>query len=266
MAHFIPCQKTSDATHIANLFFKEVVRLHGLPRSIVSDRDTKFIRHFWRTLWKKIGTNLMFSSAYHPQTDGQTKVVNRSLGDLLRSLVTKHHNSWDNVLPQAEFAYNESVNRSTGKSPFEIVYGRQPRGVSELRDSKQIITKSASAEGFPEAMKELHSRVKERLLESNQEYKRREDQHRRQLQFEVGDLVLAHLRKERFPRGTYNKMKMKKIGPCRVLKKLGENAYEIELPDEIGISPTFNVSDSYPYKTEEARARNDEQPEIQWQK
>jgi hypothetical protein len=146
MEHFIPCQKTSDATHIANLFFKEVVRLHGLPISIVSDRDTKFIRHFWRTLWKKMGTNLMFSSTYHPQTDGQTEVVNRSLEDLLRSLVTEHHNSWDNVLPQAEFAYNDSVNRSTGKIPFEIVYGRQPRGVFELRDSEKIITRSASTE------------------------------------------------------------------------------------------------------------------------
>jgi hypothetical protein len=123
MAHFIPCQKTSDATHIANLFFKEIVRLHGLPRSIVSDRDTKFIGHFWRTLWKKLGTNLAFSSAYHPQTDGKTEVVNRSLGDLLRSLVTEHHSSWDNILPQAEFAYNDSVNRSTGKVHFRLCMG-----------------------------------------------------------------------------------------------------------------------------------------------
>jgi hypothetical protein len=213
-----------------------------------------------------MGTNLMFSSAYHPQTDGKTEVVNRSLGDLLRSLVTEHHNSWDNVLPQTEFAYNDSVNRSTGKIPFKIVYDRHPRGVSELRDSEKIMTKSASTEEFIEAMEELHSRVKQQLLESNQEYNRRADQHRRQLQFKVGDLVLAHLRKERFPRGTYNKLKMKKIGPCRVLKKLGENAYEIELLDEIGISLTFNVSDLYPYKAEEVGARSDGQPEIQWQK
>jgi hypothetical protein len=150
------------------------------------------------------------------------------------------------------------MNRSTGKSPFQIVYGMQPRGVSELWDSEKTATSSASAEEFAEAMKELHIQVKERLMKSNQEYKHRADQHRRQLQFEVGDLVLAHLRKERFPRGTYNKLKMKKIGPCRVLKKFGENAYEIELPDGIGISPTFNVSDLYPYKAEEAGAGSDE--------
>jgi hypothetical protein len=197
--------------------------------------------------------------------DGQTEVVNRSLGDLLRSLVTEHHSSWDSVLPQAKFAYNDSVNRSTGKSPFQVVYGMQLRGVSELRDSEHTATSSASAEEFTEVIKELHSKVKQRLQDSNQEYKRRADQHRRQLQFEVGDLVLAHLRKERFPRGTYNKLKMKKIGPCRVLKKFGENAYEIELSEGIGISSIFNIADLYPYKAGEAETAT-EKPIIQWTK
>ena len=105
-----------------------------LSKSIVSNRDSKFVGHFWRTLWKKLGTKLSFSSAYHPQTDGQTEVVNRSLRNILRSLNTEHPKQWDEVLAQAEYAYNDSHNKSTGQSPFHIVYGMHPRGVVELRN------------------------------------------------------------------------------------------------------------------------------------
>jgi hypothetical protein len=87
--------------------------------------------------------------------------MNRSLGDLLRSLVTKHHSQWDHILPQAEFACNDSLNRSTGKSPFQIVYGMQPRGVFELNNSEQNEFRSASVEDFVEGMKELHNQIKE---------------------------------------------------------------------------------------------------------
>ena len=126
MAHFIPRYKIRDATHIANLLFDEVVKLHGLPRIIISDRDVKFTGNFWRTLWKKLGTRLNFSLAYHPQFDGQTEVVNRILGNMLRSLIGESPKQWDRVLAQAEFAYNDSPNRSTGMSSFKNLYGMHP--------------------------------------------------------------------------------------------------------------------------------------------
>jgi hypothetical protein len=115
------------------------------------------------------------------------------------------------------------------------MYGMQPRGVSELRDLEQNEFISARAEDFAAEMQALHSKIKERLQSSNWEYKRRVDQHRRELEFKVGDLVLSHLRKERLPRGTYNKLKMKKIGPCKILRKFEANYYEVELLDDVGI-------------------------------
>lgn len=119
---------------MAHLFFNEIVRLHGLSKSILLDRDVKFTGHFWRTLWKKMDTQLSYNFSYHPQTNGQTEVINKSLGNLLQSLVRENSRMWDRVLAQAEFAYNDSPNRNTGFNPFQILYGMHPRGVHELRD------------------------------------------------------------------------------------------------------------------------------------
>jgi len=126
MAHVIPCDKGDDACFIANIFFKEVVRLHGLPRSIVSDMDSKFLSHFWRTLWEKLGTKLLFSTNCHPQTDGQTEVVNRSLGQMLRCLISGNPRVWENLIPHIEFAYNRIVNSTTSHTPFKDVYESIP--------------------------------------------------------------------------------------------------------------------------------------------
>ena len=132
MAHFIPCKKTSDASNVAALFFKEVYELHGVPLSVVFDKDAKFLAHFWRTLWRKIGTKLSFNTSFHPQTDGQTEVVNRSLGNLLRCLIGENPRNWESILHLAEFAYNSSLNQAINTSPFEVVYGNKLLSVLDL--------------------------------------------------------------------------------------------------------------------------------------
>ena len=106
MAHFIPCNKIDDASHIANLFCREILRLHGVPKTIVSDRDVKFLSYFWKTLCVKLGIKLLFSTAYHPQTEGQKEVTNRTLSALHRVLINNNIKEWEECLPIAEFAYN----------------------------------------------------------------------------------------------------------------------------------------------------------------
>ncbi|GKB18265.1 RNA-directed DNA polymerase [Tanacetum coccineum] len=106
MAHFVPCSKKFDASQVARLYFAEIVKLHGIQKTLTSDQYVKFVSHFWRTLWTCMGSKLRFSSLHHPQTDGQSEVTNQSLGNLLRSLIGEHPKQWDLTVPQAEFAYN----------------------------------------------------------------------------------------------------------------------------------------------------------------
>jgi hypothetical protein len=122
MAHFIPCNKSDDASHVANLFFREIVRLHGVPRPIVSVRDVKFVSNFWKTSWAKLGTKLLFSSTCHPQTE----VVNHTLSMMLRTMVKKNLKDREECLPHVKFTYNRAVHSTTNLCSFEIIYGFKP--------------------------------------------------------------------------------------------------------------------------------------------
>jgi len=113
MAHFSACHKCDDATSITDLFFQEIVRLHGVSRTNVSDTNTKFLSHFWRCLWRLVGTKLLFSTTYLPQTNGKMKVTTKTFTTLLRGIVSKSFRDWDVKLPLVEFAYNRSPSYAT---------------------------------------------------------------------------------------------------------------------------------------------------------
>lgn len=236
MAHFLACKKTNDAIYIANLFFREVVQLHGVSKSIVSDRDMKFLSHFWCTLWTKFDTTLKFSTTSHPQTDGQTEVTNRTLGNLTRCLSGTRPKQLDMSLAQAKFAFNNMKNRSTSKCPFEG-YTRVPRFTFDLAKVPSFVDISIKAETMAERSEQLHGKVHDHLNKSTLSYKVAKDKHRRIVEFQVGDLTMIHLRKSRFPMCTYNKLKDRQLGPMTIL----------ELPEDLYINPVFNISDLKPY-------------------
>jgi hypothetical protein len=251
MAHFISCRKTSDATHLAHLFFREVVQLHGVPKSITSDRDVKFLIHFWRTLWRRFDTSLNYSSTRHPQTNGQTEVTNRTLRNMLRCVSRDKPKQWDINIPQVEFAFNCMSNRSTGKSPFEVVYTKPLKHALDLVSLPKLLGLNVAAEHMADRVQQIHEEVRLNLEKANGKYKDAADSKRGVKIFREGDLVMAHLRKNRFPAGTYGKLKSRKYGPFRIKRKINDNAYVVELPEDMAISNTFNVADLFAYHPDE---------------
>jgi hypothetical protein len=232
VAHFLPVRESIRASQLADLYISRIVSLHGVPKKIISDRGSLFTSKFWESLQNSMGTNLSFSTAYHPQTGGQTERVNQILEDMLRACVISFGKNWEKCLPFAEFSYNNSFQSSLGMAPFEALYGRKcrtPLNWSETGERQFF---------GPDMIKEAEDQVgiiRERLKAAQSRQKSNYDRHHQEVRYEVGEqayLRVTPLRGvHRF--GIKGKLAPRYVGPFRVLAKRGTLAYKLELP------PTF---------------------------
>jgi transposase InsO family protein len=188
MAHFIPTTTNVTAEAAAQQYFAGVVRLHGLPKSIVSDRDSKFTSNFWRALSHLTGTRLDMSTARHPQTDGQSERMNRTLEEMLRAYATLNPN-WDELLPALEFAYNDSIQASSKHTPFFLNYGFHPHSPLGLLSQAQAVACPASRD-FIARISFAGAHAKRLLAQAQERQAAAYNRRRRDLSFKVGDKVL----------------------------------------------------------------------------
>jgi hypothetical protein len=193
----------------------------------------------------------LFSTTCHPQTDGQTEVVNKTLSTMLRVVLKKNIKMWEECLPHVEFAYNRSMHSTTKMCPFKIIYGLLPHAPIDLMPLPFSEKLNFDAKQRAEFMLKMHETTKENRQRMNAKYKISGDKGRKQLDFEPGDLVWLHLRKEWFPHLRKSKLMPRDDGPFKVLEKVNENAYKLDLSADFGVTPTFNIADLKPYLAEE---------------
>ncbi|MCO5555239.1 hypothetical protein L7F22_008783 [Adiantum nelumboides] len=184
-AHFIPVKKTTKADHMARIFLAQIFRHHGMPKTIISDRDPRMTSNFWRALFVNLGTRLDFSSAYHPETDGQSETVNSTVLDLLKCYVSDKQTEWEKYLPLVEFAYNNTIHSSTGKAPFQVIYGKPHLPPIFLTKDKIF-----AADEFVRDIEAAYSQVRRAITRSREKQKKAADKHRRRLDLQLGQYVL----------------------------------------------------------------------------
>ena len=241
MAHYTATTTTVSAPQLASLFWKEVVRYHGIPSAIISDRDPRFTSHFWRALWKQLGTKLAMSTAYHPQADGQTERQNRTLEDMLRAYVNYHRNDWDQHLVAAEIAHNNSQQASTSFSPYFLNYGQHPHFPLNRVTASNHSNNPTATELIEQLYHDLDTATSN-LKQAQERQAKYANQRRREVNFQLGDQVLlstANLKNDK----QAPKLSPKFIGPFVIKRVVSPVTYELELPSSMAtIHPVFHIS------------------------
>ncbi|GJV16705.1 putative reverse transcriptase domain-containing protein [Tanacetum coccineum] len=241
-AHFLPIRKDFSISRLAEMFQQEIVRLHGTPSAIVSDRDPRFTSRFWKGLQNAWGTRLKFSTAFHPETDGQSERTIQTLEDMLRSCALEWTGNWDDYICLVEFAYNNSWHASIKCAPFEMLYGRKCRApICWDQVGERVL------EG-PEMIEVTNEKVavaREKLKEAQTRQKSYADKHRRLLEFQPGEHVFLKVSPTRGVRrfGIKGKLSPRFIGPFEILERVGEVSYRLALPPQLShVHNVFHVS------------------------
>jgi hypothetical protein len=245
MVHLIPCTESLTAKGFAQLILREVIRLHGVPRSILSDRGTQLQNNrFWREVCAELGMKPLLSSAYHPQSDGQTERVNRVIEEVLRSYIRPDMRDWDVKLPAVEFAINNSWHEAIRNTPFNLNYGQHPNTPHTV-DLPRIKVPAAHeyASGLERAVQQARSCLREAQARMEADANRK----RRGIEYSVGQLVLLST-KNLYEKGTCRKLQPRYMGPFTITRLCGDVAVELNLPPEwTRVHNVFHVSLLKPY-------------------
>jgi hypothetical protein len=242
MVHFAPCATDCTAQKAAELFIREVVRLHGLPRTLISDRDSRFTSAFYSEVMQALQVKQLFSTAYHPQTDGQTEKVNKCLEDYLRAYTSREQNDWPELLSMAEFAYNNSHHESLETTPFLLNYGVHPHTPLDYAQKVAGEGKVPAAEDFVKRMEQAVALAKVCLQRAQDRQKAYADLNRRAVQFQLNDRVLLSTKNLRMKDFPVKKLAPRWIGPFTIMEVTGPVTYRLHLPESYPCHNNFHVS------------------------
>lgn len=240
--HYIPCHTTTTAPQVARIFFDNVFRLHGMPTTIVSDRDTKFTSRFWKELSRLLDIHLAMSTACHPQTDGQSEKAVQTLKTMLRPFIDQRQTNWDLLLSAAEFAYNNAIHTSTGVSPFYFNKGFNPTVPMSLLTPTP--GPNPTVNEFVQAQSDALTLAREAMVTAQERQAANANTRRRDHDFKVGDQILLNLENITLAadRTRQSRKLMSKFsGPYTIVEQHSPVSFRLELPPSMKIHDVFHV-------------------------